>query len=238
MIVQRKINLLYWLVLFQFQHVGATSRGNQCRRCRTACSTWCPAVSTRNPNSSLCNRALYFMSRAAGGEQSSSYIESMVYSIVKTAGGSHISLHQSSCLNRQVLVTFFIVIVDRHRWTRRCYGRFCPAINRDVPFPREDVWEWWRARSTVHPRGPVLGHTCQQLWSHDAQWLLAGVLQVCYCQGAKVFAYGALCKCGYCKEWIPVSTVRMYQQHSPTSYASSAQRTGREVGNNFVQYMS
>ena len=65
----RKSNLLNLLLLLQFQPFGAASCGNQSRRFRRrACSTWCPALSARNTDPSLCNRALYFVSRAAGGE--------------------------------------------------------------------------------------------------------------------------------------------------------------------------
>ena len=35
----------------------------------------------------------------------------------------------------------FLTTTGQHRWTCRCHGFFCPAVDCDVPFPREDVFE-------------------------------------------------------------------------------------------------
>ncbi len=65
-----------------------------------------------------------------------------------------------------VIVSFFMT--GQQWWTRHRYGFFRPAVDRVVPFPREDVRKRWRAGPDIHPRGPVLGSSRQQLWSHDA----------------------------------------------------------------------
>lgn len=108
---------------------------------------------------------------------------------------------------------FNFLLAGQQWWTRHRYGIFRPAVDRVVPFPREDVRQRWRAGPAVHPRGSVLGRSRQQLWSHDAQWLLAGILHICCSEGTKSFTSWPAFQCGCHKKRVPVSTVWVYQQH-------------------------
>ena len=53
------------------------------------------------------------------------------------------------------------VLAGQQWWTSHRYGLFRAALDRVVEIPREDVRQRWRAGPAVHPRGSVLGRSCQ-----------------------------------------------------------------------------